>query len=91
MKLKPTPGQMLLFTVAAIQLTVVAAYVFAAVSNGVDDHEMMPYWANVLLLNGSADLLAVLVWMLWSAGGGGGKRQSSNINRASSNASTLRA
>ena len=76
---------------AVIQLVVLGLYLLAAFSNGVAGHEMMPYWANALLLNGSADLLAVLVWMLWSAGGGGGKRQSSNINRASSNASTLRA
>lgn len=73
MKLKPTPGQMLLFTVAAIQLTVVGAYVFAAVSNGVDDHEMLPYWANFLFLNGYADLLLLLVWLMLSSGGSKGK------------------
>jgi hypothetical protein len=92
MKLKPTPGQMILFTVAAIQLIVVGAYVFAAVSNGVDDHEMLPYWANFLLLNGYADLLLFLVWLMLSSGGGiGRKGPASNIQHASPSASASRA
>lgn len=91
MKSQPTPGQFLLFYLATIQLAVCGIYVLAALSNGIDGHEMLPYWANVLLLNGAADLFAVLVWMGWSSGGGGGKRQSSTINPASANVSTLRA
>ena len=98
MKLKPTPWQMCLFTVAVIQLTVVGAYVFAALGNGVDDHEMLPFWANFLMLNGSADLLLFLVWLMLSSGGGKGRKgksnnttPASNINHASPSASASRA
>lgn len=91
MEYQPTLGQLLLLYLAMIQLAVCGVYLLAVYSNGVAGHEMLPYWANVLLLNGAADWLAMLVWMWWSSGSGGGKRQSSKINRASLNASALRA
>lgn len=73
MKNKPSQGQVLLFAVATIQLAVVGTYVFARVSNGIYAHEMLPYWANVLLLNGAADLMLLLVWLMLPSGGGKGR------------------
>ncbi|MBP8285617.1 MAG: hypothetical protein KAX57_02120 [Rhodoferax sp.] len=73
MNIKPNSGQYLLFVVAAAQLTIVGTYVFAVCSNGVDDGEMLPLWANILMLNGSLEILALLVWLMFPGGGGQGR------------------
>lgn len=73
MNIKLNSGQYLLFVVAAAQLTIVGAYVFAVFSNGVDDGEMLPLWANFLLLNGYLEIMVLQVWLMFSGGGGRGR------------------